>query len=229
MTWMRIATAAVLIPVVVAVVWWGSTGLVTALAGLVTLLALHEFFALGERIGLHGYRHLDQRVRRWPCSSSSGTATEAQSWTLGGNLRLTRSPTAFCPRARTGPVRIRFGRRRHRVFVAAPAGRSAAAISASAPPALLFVVLAVQLRWCAFDGISVDRPAIGAASRSSLVWAGDTLAYFIGTWFGRIAHGARTSARRKPGRAPPRILLGSLARGACFSPAGCISTPGRWW
>ena len=56
MTWKRIATAAVLIPVVVAVVWWGPTGLVAVLAALVAGLALVEFFALAERVGLHAYR-----------------------------------------------------------------------------------------------------------------------------------------------------------------------------
>ena len=56
MTWKRVLTAAVLIPVVVGVVWWGSTGLVAALTGLVMLLALVEFFGLGEQIGIHAYR-----------------------------------------------------------------------------------------------------------------------------------------------------------------------------
>ena len=55
-TAVRVATAVILIPVVVAAVWWGSTGLVAGFAGLVTLLALLEFFALGEHVGLHGYR-----------------------------------------------------------------------------------------------------------------------------------------------------------------------------
>ena len=39
-TAVRVATAVILIPGVVAAVWWGSTGLVAGFAGLVTLLAL---------------------------------------------------------------------------------------------------------------------------------------------------------------------------------------------
>ena len=56
MTLARVLTAVVLVPAVAGVVWWGSTGLLTACAGLVTLLALLEFLALGARVGLHGYR-----------------------------------------------------------------------------------------------------------------------------------------------------------------------------
>ena len=92
-TAVRVATAVILIPVVVAAVWWGSTGLVAGFAGLVTLLALLEFFALGEHVGLHGYRI-------WTCMCALAVifqqwaATEAQSWRLADNVRLTRASAA---------------------------------------------------------------------------------------------------------------------------------------
>src|SRR6266851_1719050 len=56
MTWKRVATAAVLIPVVVGLVLWGSTAIVAVALALVTLLALFEYFALGEAIGHRAYR-----------------------------------------------------------------------------------------------------------------------------------------------------------------------------
>src|ERR1700704_2977902 len=56
MTWKRVATAGVLIPFVVGIVLWGSTAIVALAVGLVTLLALFEYFALGEAIGHRGYR-----------------------------------------------------------------------------------------------------------------------------------------------------------------------------
>jgi len=56
MTWKRVATAAVLIPFVVGIVSWGSTAIVALAVGLVTLLALFEYFALGEAIGHRAYR-----------------------------------------------------------------------------------------------------------------------------------------------------------------------------
>src|SRR5882762_606508 len=56
MTWKRVATAVVLIPFVVGIVLWGSTAIVALAVGLVTLLALFEYFALGEAIGHRAYR-----------------------------------------------------------------------------------------------------------------------------------------------------------------------------
>jgi phosphatidate cytidylyltransferase len=56
MTWKRVATAAVLIPCVVGLVLWGSPALVAIGTALVILLALFEYFALGDAIGHRAYR-----------------------------------------------------------------------------------------------------------------------------------------------------------------------------
>src|ERR1700732_5248927 len=56
MTWKRVATAAVLIPFAVGIVLWGSTALLALVVALVTMLALFEYFALGEAIGHRAYR-----------------------------------------------------------------------------------------------------------------------------------------------------------------------------
>ncbi len=56
MTWKRVATAAVLIPFAVGLVLWGSTAVLAVGVALVTLLALFEYFALGEAIGHRAYR-----------------------------------------------------------------------------------------------------------------------------------------------------------------------------
>src|SRR5712691_9501096 len=56
MTWKRVATAALLIPFAVGLVLWGSTAIVALAVALVTLLALFEYFALGEAIGHRAYR-----------------------------------------------------------------------------------------------------------------------------------------------------------------------------
>ena len=56
MTWMRVATAAVLIPCVVGLVLWGSTAVVAVGLALVILLALFEYFAIGDAIGHRAYR-----------------------------------------------------------------------------------------------------------------------------------------------------------------------------
>jgi phosphatidate cytidylyltransferase len=56
MNWKRVATAAVLIPLAVGLVLWGSTDLLSIAVALVVLLALFEYSALGEAIGHRAYR-----------------------------------------------------------------------------------------------------------------------------------------------------------------------------
>ena len=56
MTWKRVATAAVLIPLVVSLVLAAPTGLVAVALASVILLAIFEYFSLGEAIGHRAYR-----------------------------------------------------------------------------------------------------------------------------------------------------------------------------
>jgi phosphatidate cytidylyltransferase len=56
MTWKRVATAAVLIPFAVGLVLWAPTWALAAAVALVMLLALFEYFALGDAIGHRAYR-----------------------------------------------------------------------------------------------------------------------------------------------------------------------------
>ena len=56
MTWKRVATAVVLIPLAVGLVLAAPTALVAAALALVILLAIFEYFSLGEAIGHRAYR-----------------------------------------------------------------------------------------------------------------------------------------------------------------------------
>jgi len=56
MTWKRVATAAILIPVVVAIVLFTPTFAVAIATAIITILALREYFALGDAIGHRAYR-----------------------------------------------------------------------------------------------------------------------------------------------------------------------------
>ena len=53
---LRIFTALVLVPIVVALVWWGSAWVLAAVAALIAIVALLEFFDLGERIAMRPFR-----------------------------------------------------------------------------------------------------------------------------------------------------------------------------
>lgn len=56
MTWKRVATAALLIPIVVGLVLYGSTAVVAAVTAVIILLALVEYFSLGDAVGHRAYR-----------------------------------------------------------------------------------------------------------------------------------------------------------------------------
>jgi phosphatidate cytidylyltransferase len=56
MTWKRVATAVVLMPVVIGLVLWGSTTVVAVAVAVLTAVALWEYFGLGEAIGHRAYR-----------------------------------------------------------------------------------------------------------------------------------------------------------------------------
>ena len=56
MTWQRVLTALVLIPVVVGLVLFTPTWAVAIATAIITVLALWEYFALGDAIGHRGYR-----------------------------------------------------------------------------------------------------------------------------------------------------------------------------
>jgi phosphatidate cytidylyltransferase len=212
MTGARMATALVLIPAVIAAVWWGSTGLVTALAGLVILLALQEFFALGEHVGLHGYR-LWTSVSALAILFQQWTATQAQSWTLSRNLRLTRASTASeLPLELIlfvfvfGAAAMVFASRRPLADALGDIGISSAG--------LIFLVLPFSAL-VRLDGIAVIGPRL-VLFVLTLVWAGDTLAYFVGRGFGR-AHLAPQLSPKKTWEGAAANLLGSLLVGLGFS------------
>jgi len=212
MTWTRIATAAAMIPVVVAAVLWGSTALVTALAGLVTLLALHEFFALGEHVGLHGYRiwtsicALAVLFQQW-------AATKAQSWTLAGNFRVIRSTTASELPLELVLFAFAMGVAVIVLVSQRPLAEALGDISLSSA-GLLFVVLPFSAL-VRLDGVSVIGPRL-VLFTLTLVWAGDTLAYFIGRTCGRIRMAPLLSPK-KTWEGAAANLLGSLLVGVVFA------------
>jgi phosphatidate cytidylyltransferase len=56
MTWKRVLTALVLIPIVVGLVLFTSTAIVAITTAIITVLAVWEYFALGDAIGHRAYR-----------------------------------------------------------------------------------------------------------------------------------------------------------------------------
>lgn len=215
MTLTRVLTAVVLIPAVVAVVWWGSTGLVAAATGLVTLLALLEFFALGEKAGLPGYR-------AWTGVCAMGLLlaqlapprdlliSHGSGWELVRHNAL-RSGTLF-------PLDL--------VLLAFVLGVAGLVLASQRPLAealpavgisaagLLFVALPFSFI-VRLHGTQPEGPKL-LLFVLVLVWVGDTLAYIAGHAVGRLPM-ARQLSPKKTWEGAVANLLGSLMVGVLFA------------
>ena len=200
MTFKRILTAAVLIPAVVATVWWARPAVVTVAATAVALLALLEFFALGDHAGLRGYR-----IWTGFCAIAifftQWLASEEQTRALAGGIRLTRV-TELSEAFSIELILIVFvvGATGIILFGRQSVEESLGGLSVSSA-ALIFLVLPLSA--------VVRLDGIGTGGRKLLlftlvlVWVGDTAAYFVGRSVGRW--------RMAPSLSPKKTWEGAVA------------------
>jgi phosphatidate cytidylyltransferase len=187
MTWKRVATAAVLIPFVVGIVLWGSTAIVSLCTALVTLLALFEYFALGEAIGHRAYRF-------WTASCALlmlyfQWLTTVLNWNkLGGfvyqpwQMRVGVFLTRFSPRAEDAIFIFVLGIAAITLFTRRPLVETlpAAGISSSG-----LILVAFPLSYAIrLHGSGTQGPAM-LLFALVIVWMGDTAAYFVGRSIGK--------------------------------------------
>jgi phosphatidate cytidylyltransferase len=185
MTWQRVLTALVLIPVVVAIVLFTPTWAVALATAVITVLALWEYFALGDAIGHRAYR-------LWAIVSAIGII--ALQWlTTVREVRLFgvyRSDSidwrGYALLSRVSPYSIFFAfilgvaaltlwTRRPLVEALPAAGISASSLMLVAFP----LSFAVRL-----DAIPISGP-IWLLFALAIIWASDTVAYFAGRAIGK--------------------------------------------
>jgi phosphatidate cytidylyltransferase len=178
----RILTAAVAIPIVVLIVWLAPSAAIAAVAALVLLLALDEFFRLADRLNMRAYRF-------WTMLSALGLIY-AQ-WFAGAVETRKIGPDAEIVRNLGGAalsidgvllifvlgvaIMVIVGRRAISEIVPAVASSSAALLFVALP--FSYLVRLVELE-------RYGRQLVLFAL--ALVWAGDMLAYFIGEFAGHI-------------------------------------------
>jgi phosphatidate cytidylyltransferase len=195
----RILTAAVLIPVVVALIWWGPPLAVAAAGTIVVLLAMHEFFSLGDRMGLRAYR-------RWTMLCTVGLFY-AQ-WMKGLEIhRAVGSDGELIGHAANAFSSVEFVIIIF-VFGAAMIGIFSRQAVADILPAIAMSSAAIAFIAFPFSYLLriLENPETGrqfVLFTLVLVWAGDMLAYFIGRAFGH--------ARMAPALSPKKTWEGAAA------------------
>jgi phosphatidate cytidylyltransferase len=193
MTFTRVLTAALLIPAVVAIVWFAPTSVVAVAAAAVMLLALLELFSLGDRVGLHGHRiwtglcALAVFFTQWLTSAEPA-------FSLSGGERLTRASDMM------GSTSIEWilvvfvlGATAIVLFGRQPVVESFGGLSVSSA-AIVFIVLPLSTV-VRIHGV----PHVGKQLllfTLVLVWAGDTLAYFVGRSIGRFPMAPHLSPKK---------------------------------
>jgi phosphatidate cytidylyltransferase len=212
MTWKRVATAAGLIPFVVGLVLFGSTVWIAVALGLVTVLALREYFALGDAIGHRAYR-----VWTMICAIliiyAQWVLTLQASYPLGWAFPLTRQIGSGIGARQdiffvflVGVTALTLWTKRPLVEALPAAGISSSALVLVAFP----LSYAVRLH-----GWGVDGPRL-LLFALVITWAGDTVAYFVGRAIGKHPFAPHLSPK-KTWEGAAASFAGSLLIGLAFS------------
>jgi phosphatidate cytidylyltransferase len=184
MTWKRVATAAVLIPIVVGFVLWGSTAIVSLCIALVTLLALFEYFALGEAIGHRAYRF-------W--TATCALALVFLQWAATTVNVVTHSSYAIAAYKNSGIARIVIspldvfflfvlGVAAITLFTRRPLVETLPAVGISSSGLLLIAFpLSYTVRLHGLESVGHILLLFALV----ITWVGDTAAYFVGRSIGK--------------------------------------------
>ena len=217
MTWKRVVTAAVLIPFAVGIVLWGSTALLALAVALVTLLALFEFFALGEAIGHRAYRFWtatcalllifvqEQTVYKpmqYMHMRSGGLLVYPTGWLVGGIPPIEAVLFLFV----LGIAALVLFTKRPLVETLPAAGMSTSGLLVVAFP----LSYAIRLH-----GDGIRGPAI-LLFALVIIWVGDTAAYFVGRSIGKYKLAPHLSPN-KTWEGTVASLIGSLLVAVAFA------------
>ncbi len=179
MTWKRVATAAVLMPVVIGLVVWGSTMVVALAVAVLTAVALWEYFGLGEAIGHRAYR-------LWTVACAAVLVfaqlqTVRHPYGIGleeifrGELRIVPSVDTVFFAFVLGLTVITLWGKRALVEALPAAGISSSGLLLVAFPLSYAVPL---------HGLGVEGPRL-LLFACCITWAADTVAYFVGRGIGK--------------------------------------------
>jgi phosphatidate cytidylyltransferase len=217
MTWKRVATAVVLIPFVVGLVLFAPTAWVAAALGVVTILAMVEYFSLGDAIGHRAYRIWTLTCALLLIYLQWAVAAE-RSYRLAGGLTLHQQIGRFGANLEgvqgafwvfvLGITVLTLWTKRPLVEALPAAGISSSALLLVAFP----LSFAVRLHGLGNQGPWLLLFAL------VITWVGDSIAYFVGRAMGKHPLAPHLSPK-KTWEGSVAGFLGSLLIGAAF---------GRW-
>ncbi len=185
MTWKRVATATVLIPFVIAIVLLTNTTVVAIATAAITILALREYFALGDAIGHRAYRlwtifcSLLLFFAQWLVAESymgpyGPKGSLPQTWNKYSSA-IQQSPIAVIFIFVLGITALSLWTRRPLVESLPAAGISSSALLLVAFPLSFTVRL---------HGLPFTYGPFLLLFALVLTWAADTTAYFVGRALG---------------------------------------------
>ena len=215
-TALRVLTASILIPLVVAGVWWGPASLVAAVGALASIAATLEFFSMCERLGFQPYRV-------WTCTA--GVLIFVEQWLYSREASINRLGDiiyrARAPQFSLDLVLFIFLLGIAVLILASrrPVSEDLPAVATSV--AALFVIAIPFSTIVRLHGVDVIGPRL-LLFTLVLVWAGDTAAYFAGRTFGRWKMSPQLSPNKTWEGAAANFLFALLV-GALF--ARWISIP----
>src|SRR6267154_2341614 len=215
MTWKRVTTAAVLIPFAVGLALWSSTAVLALALALVVMIALFEYFSLGDAIGHRAYRYWTVTCA-WILIYAQWSAAIAPDYGLPRGLTLHREPYSLFEIFPTvqgvlflfvlGVAVLTLWTKRPLVEALPAAGISASGLILIAFP------LSYALR---LHGLRVQgRPLLLFAL--VITWVGDTAAYFVGRAIGKHALAPHLSPK-KTWEGTVASFLGSLIVAVIFA------------
>jgi phosphatidate cytidylyltransferase len=189
---LRIVTAAVLIPIVVALVWFGPPMLLAGIAAVVAILALVEFFNLGDRVGLVAFR-------KWTAVCAAGLFYAQYSLGMVETHALTEG-VSIVRDATGGVLSI------DAVFLIFLFGAAGIGLATRRPVHEILPAIGISSAGLVFIALPFsyivrvnEMPLLGrqlVLFTLCLIWAGDMLAYFVGKSLGRVPMAPELSPKK---------------------------------
>jgi phosphatidate cytidylyltransferase len=209
---LRVLTALVLIPAVVALVWWAPAAVTAAAAAVVAILALFEFFQLADRMGLRAFR-------KWTmfCTALLFYAQYSlglvETHTLSGGVSIVRDVAGGVVSIEAVLLVFVFGCASIGLATRRPLADVLPGMAASAA-GLIFIALPFSyiIRLNEIDRVGRELVLFTLF----LIWAGDMLAYFVGRSLGRIPMAPALSPK-KTWEGALGNLIASLLVGVLFA------------